>query len=354
MMKIAGVCFTQGGFTLLKQLQEILLKEGNEVNIVFKSRFAQNGHPAELKEDLKDWTRKRFIDSDAIIFVGATGITVRTIAPFVRDKRQDPAIIVLDERGKFCIPLLSGHIGGANELAGWLAEQIHAVPVVTTATDAYGKFAVDVYATQNHMTLSNMTYAKEVSASLLSGYPVGFQSDFPVTGDLPEGIVWAEELKPDNPEEVTLGISISPSYQNKYFDHCLWLIPPCITVGIGCRKGSSAEQIEKLFHDVLKEHYIYPEAVCQVATIDLKADEPGLLEFCEKNHLPLITYTPDELRRAEGSFLASEFVEDVTGVDNVCERSAALAGEGEVIVRKTCADGVTCACVKKDWRICFE
>lgn len=352
-MKIAGICFTQGGFTLLKWIQEILQQEGNEVNIVFKSRFAESGHPAELKEDLKEWTRKRFIDSDAIVFVGATGITVRTIAPFVRDKRQDPAIIVLDERGQFCIPLLSGHIGGANELAGWLAEQIHATPVVTTATDVFGKFAVDVYASKNNMTLSNMTYAKEVSASLLSGYPVGFQSDFPVDGKLPEGFVWDGKLNPD-PDEVSLGICISPSYQNKYFDHCLWLIPRCITIGIGCRKGTSAEQIEKTVMEVLKEQYLYPEAICQVATIDLKAEEPGLLQFCEQYDLPLKTYTAEELEQAKGQFSASEFVSGVTGVDNVCERSAVLAGDGELFVKKTCGDGVTCACVRKDWRICFE
>lgn len=353
-MKIAGICFTQGGFTLLKWIQEILLQEGNEVSIAFKSRFAKSGHPAELKEDLKEWTRKRFIDSDAIIFVGATGITVRTIAPFVKDKRQDPAIIVLDERGQFCIPLLSGHIGGANELAAWLAKQIKATPVVTTATDVYGKFAVDVYAAKNNMTLSNMTYAKEVSASLLSGYPVRLQSDFPVEGKLPEGFVWDGELKPENPDEVSLGISISPSYQNKYFDHCLWLIPRCITIGIGCRKGTSAERIEKLVMEVLKEQYLYPEAVCQVATIDLKADEPGLLQFCEAYQLPLKTFTAGELKEAEGEFSNSKFVEAITGVDNVCERSAVLAGDGELFVKKTCGDGVTCACVRKDWRISFE
>lgn len=353
-MKIAGICFTQAGFTLLRWIQEILQKEGHDTEIAVKSRFAEKNKEAELKEDLKTWTEKRFRDKDALIFVGATGITVRTIAPFVRDKRQDPAVIVLDERGRFCIPLLSGHIGGANELAVWLSEQIQATPVITTATDVNRQFAVDVYAARNNMTLSNMTYAKEVSASLLSGYPVGFQSDFPVDGRLPAGLVWSGRLKTENPDEVTLGISISPSYQNKYFDHCLWLIPRCITLGIGCKKGVRLEQIEKLVDEVLKEQYLYPEALCQVATIDLKAEEPGLLEFCRKYGLSLITYTSAELKSVPGDFSSSGFVESVTGVDNVCERSAVLAGEGDLIVKKTCGDGVTCACVRKDWRIRFE
>lgn len=355
-MKIAGICFTQAGFTLLQWIQEILEKEGYELEIACKGHFAGKGcsFEWELKEDLKTWTQNRFRDSNALIFVGAVGITVRTIAPFIRDKRQDPAVVVVDERGKFCIPLLSGHIGGANQMAVWLSEQIHATPVITTATDINHKFAVDVYAAAHNMVLSNMTYAKEVSASLLSGYPVGFQSDFTVEGELPEGFVWAGKLKAQNSEEVTLGISISPSYRNPYFDHCLWLIPKCITLGIGCRKGTKAEQIEKLVDEVLKIQYLYPEAVSQIATIDLKAKEPGLLKYCQRHQLPLVTFTAEELRQAEGQFSPSEFVEEITGVDNVCERSAVLAGEGELIVKKTCRDGVTCACVKKEWRIHFE
>lgn len=353
-MKISGVCFTKAGYQLLTWIEEILEKEGHEVDIEARTRFAEGRDQKAPQESLKEWTGKRFLDRDALIFVGATGITVRTIAPFVRDKRQDPAVIVLDERGKFCISLLSGHIGGANELAGWLAKQIKAVPVITTATDINDTFAVDVYAARNDMTLSNMTYAKEVSASLLSGYPVGFASDFPVDGRLPAGFQWSGRMKPENPDEVTLGVYISPSYMRQQFDHCLWLIPRCITLGIGCRKGTQAEQIERLVDRVLRENYIYPEALREVATIDLKAEEPGLLEYCKKNGLALVPYTPEELKAVQGSFTASEFVEGVTGVDNICERSALLASQGELIVRKTCGDGVTCALAKKEWRIRFE
>ena len=353
-MKIAGICFTRSGYHLLEKIEQILRQEDHDVCIAYKSRFSDKDHPAEMKEDLKEWVGKRFLDSDAIVFVGATGITVRTIAPYVRDKRQDPAVIVFDESGKFCIPLLSGHIGGANDLAVWLSEKMNAVPVVTTATDINDIFSVDVYAKKHHMTLSNMTYAKEVSASLLSGYPVGFQSDFPVDRDLPDGFVWEKELGPDDPESVTLGVSISPSYQNAHFDHCLWLIPKCITIGIGCRKGTSSSQIADLVRDVLKERYLYPEALCRVATIDRKADEPGLLQFCRELELPLVTYTAEELNAAKGQFTPSKFVKDTTGVDNVCERCAMLGGDGELIVKKRQKNGVTCACVRSDRRISFE
>lgn len=353
-MKIAGICFTQNGYHLLEKIEKILRQEDHDVCVAYKSRFSAKDHPEKLQEDLKEWVGKRFLDSDAVIFIGATGITVRTIAPYVKDKRQDPAVIVLDESGKFCIPLLSGHIGGANDLAVWLADRIHAVPVVTTATDINDIFAVDVYAKKNHMTLSNMTYAKEVSASLLSGYPVGFQSDFPVEGALPSGFVWEKDLGPEDPETVTLGVSVSPSYKNAHFDHCLWLIPKCITIGIGCRKGATSAQIADLVRDVLKENYLYPEALSRVATIDRKAEEPGLLQFCRELDLPMVTYTAEELNAAKGKFTPSRFVKDTTGVDNVCERCAMLAGNGEMIVKKTQKDGVTCACVFSDWRVSFE
>ncbi|MDD3279153.1 MAG: cobalt-precorrin 5A hydrolase [Lachnospiraceae bacterium] len=352
-MKIAGISFTQAGYELLRWVRDILEKEGHEITIGIRSRYVEEHAENVLNYSARDWAKMHFEDSDALVFVGATGITVRSIAPFVRDKRQDPAVLVLDEKGKFCIPLLSGHIGGANALAILISEQLHAIPVLTTATDINQKFAIDVFAARHGMTISNMTYAKEVSASLLSGYPVGFCCDFPVDGKLPEGFVWSQKLAARE-GEVTLGVNISPAYRHKMFDHCLWLIPRCIVLGIGCKKGTPKEKIEKLVWEVLKAHYLYPESIAAVATIDLKAREPGLLDFCVEQQIPLISYSAEELKKAEGTFSSSEFVEQTTGVDNVCERSAVLEGGSNLFVKKISRDGVTCACVCKDWRISFE
>lgn len=352
-MKIAGISFTQAGYELLRWVRDVLEKEGHEVTIGIRSKYADENAENLITCSSKDWAKMHFADSDALVFVGATGITVRSIAPYVRDKRQDPAVLVLDEKGKFCIPLLSGHIGGANALTMLLSEQMHATPVLTTATDVNHKFAVDVFAARHDMTISNMTYAKEVSASLLSGYPVGFCSDFPVDGELPEGFVWSQKLTTLE-EEVSLGVNISPAYRHKMFDHCLWLIPKCIVLGIGCKKGTSKAKIERQVNEVLKKYYIYPEAIAAVATIDIKAEEPGLLAFCEEYQVPLVTYSAEELKGAPGTFSASEFVEQTTGVDNVCERSAVLEGGSNLFVKKMSGDGVTCACVCKEWRINFE
>lgn len=315
-------------------------------------------HP--LKESLQEWTEKHFNHCDVMIFIGSCGIAVRAIAGFVKDKRHDPAIIVMDERGTFCIPLLSGHVGGANAFAVRLAEDTASTAVVTTATDIYNKFAVDVYAKNNGLMISNMTYAKEVSAAILSGEPVGFYTHFTVKGKLPDGLVWSDKLDQamqENGERsggISLGIYISPSYNRAYFDHTLWLIPRCLVIGIGCRKGTDAYTIESVVKELMDSLSLYQEAVASVASIDLKAEEPGLLEFCKRNQLELHTYSAEELKAAQGVFSSSEFVEETVGVDNVCERAAVLESEGILLVQKIARDGVTAAIAMRDWRVEFD
>jgi cobalt-precorrin 5A hydrolase len=355
-MKIAGICFTRAGMELAERIRVLLEQAPGDRDIrtewYCKGRYVEESEGrgfSAVRESMQEWAGKRFRDCDGLIFIGATGIAVRAVAPWVRDKRQDPAVLVLDEKGKFCIPLLSGHIGGANELAEWMSGRLGAIPVLTTATDVNSRFAVDVYAKKNDLVISNMTYAKEVSAALLSGEQVGIYTSFPVHGALPEGLVWADgawldkKRKEEGGAGLSLGIYISPSYHSAYFDHTLWLIPRCLTLGIGCRKGVSARQIEKLVDEAMRSFSLYPEAIAQVATIDLKKEEPGLLEFCRSRELPLVTYSAAELKAVPGRFSSSGFVAEITGVDNVCERSAVLAGDGKLIIRKMSGDGVTCA-----------
>lgn len=356
-MKIAGICFTKSGSEVSKRIIRVLrgsfaAGDADDVEIEWygKGKYLTGTGFRELSVPVQEWAGKCFHTCDTLIFVGAAGIAVRAIAPYVRDKRTDPAVIVVDERGKFCISLLSGHIGGANEMVENLSAGLGSVPVITTATDVSHKFAVDVYADRNDMVISNMTYAKEVSAALLAGEPVGFYTHFPVEGDLPEGIYWSDKLdtaralSAENEEEGTsLGIYISPSYNRQYFDHTLWLIPKCLVLGIGCKRGTPASVIRKLVDDTLRQYSLYPEAIASVASIDLKRDEPGLVEYCRSLGVPLHTFSADELNMAEGSFTKSDFVRKTTGTDNVCERSAVCDGGGDLIIRKVAEDGVTVA-----------
>ena len=143
-----------------------------------------------IPEKSAEFYKEKFNSSEALIFVGSCGIGVRLIAPYIKSKLTDPAVLVVDELGKFVIPLLSGHIGGANELAKKLAEKIGALPVITTATDINGKFSVDSWAKAQGLQISDMKKAKEISAAILEGnlgfcspdrflYPLSFYAQGP-------------------------------------------------------------------------------------------------------------------------------------------------------------------------------
>ncbi|MBR2188987.1 MAG: cobalt-precorrin 5A hydrolase [Eubacterium sp.] len=364
-MKINGICFSKNGIEVAERIQKVFETDadyaGEEAFWVCKSSFRpEKKSPVQsLRQSLHEWTDEHFGDSDVLIFISAIGIAVRAIAPFVKDKRNDPAVVVLDEKGTFCIALLSGHIGGANEFVQKLAARIGSTPVITTATDIHNKFAVDVYAKEHDLELSSMTYAKEVSAAIIGGESVGFYTPFPINGRLPEGLVWSDKLfqeteaNGERTDGISLGINISPSYSRAYFNHTLWLIPRCLTLGIGCKRGTKASAIEEVVKEALDSACLFQEGLREAATIDLKAEEPGLLAFCRKFGLPLRTYSAEALREAEGTFTASDFVEEITGVDNVCERAAVLSSRGKLVVRKISRDGVTCAVAMADWRVEF-
>lgn len=142
----------------------------------------------EGKSDLRAWTALAWEASDALLFVGAAGIAVRAIAPHVASKANDPAVVAIDEAGRFAVPLLSGHLGGANELAQTVARAAGAIPVITTATDVRGVWAVDTWARCAGLAVSNPEAIKRVSARLLSGGRVALYSDMPISGQPPEGV----------------------------------------------------------------------------------------------------------------------------------------------------------------------
>ena len=283
-----------------------------------------------------------FSAMDALIFVGACGIAVREIAPYVQSKKTDPAVLCIDEAGRFVIPLLSGHIGGANALAEKLAEKLDATAVVTTATDVRGKFAVDAWAARHGCAISDMGLAKAVSAAILEG-DVPLCSQFPVAGPLPAGVTHGKEG--------ALGIWIGWRVQ-KPFARTLRLVPRVLHVGVGCRRGISAAAVEAAVRTVFEENAWDEAGICGVYSIDLKQDEAGLLAACERNSWPVHFYTAQQLRDVAGDFTPSDFVRSVTGVDNVCERAALLDAE-ELIVQKTARDGVTVAVAAEHWEVRF-
>lgn len=292
---------------------------------------------------LKGWTAEHFAQDEALIFVGAVGIAVRAIAPRCRSKAADPAVVVVDEGGNFAVPLLSGHLGGANALARALAKACGAVPVITTATDVNGLFAVDLWAKAQNCAVLEPERIKHVSGALLAGQTVRYWSPWPVAGEAPAGV-----KKADAPEAADFALTLTPQ------GGALHLVPRIGVLGVGCRRGTTARQLEEAFAAFCAASGLSPAAACAAASIDLKKDEPGLAEFCKVHGWPITFYPADELRAVPGQFTPSAFVAGVTGVDNVCERSAVKASGGMLLLPKTAGGGVTLALAVRpfapDWR----
>lgn len=289
-------------------------------------------------ETLSEWTAKAFCD-DAVIFIGAAGIAVRAIAPYIKGKDVDPAVLVIDEKAQYVIPILSGHIGGANALASRIAQGLGAAAIITTATDLNQVWAVDTWAVNNGYAIADISEIKHLSAALLGDEKVGFVSDFPVFGNMPEGV------EPGCGYEC--GICISDEIK-KPFTHTVNLIPKRYVIGVGSKKDADENALTELFETM----GIHKESVAGVATIDIKKDEKSVLRLCEYLGAELTLYTADELNAVSGDFTPSAFVKNITGTDNVCERSAMVWG-GELIKKKTKGRGVTMAAARMDWSVSF-
>ena len=350
-MKIAMICFTLTGWNTGERVKEGLEEAGHQTEIFGKSRYL----PGSIKESTKDWAGKQFEKADGLIFIGAAGIAVRSIAPYVQSKKKDPAVLVIDECGKFVISLLSGHLGGANELALEVSHILEAIPVVTTATDLHEKFAVDVFAKQNNCHIFRMKEAKEVSAALLAGKQVGFYSEFPWEGELPEGLIWWDGKETGRQKKPEIGIAVTIHKDCQPFVSTTHVVPQAAVLGMGCRKGKEPEAVECAARECLEKNQIYPEALWCLASIDVKKEEAGLLALSQKLEIPFLTFSSEELLEVEGEFTSSAFVKQTVGVDNVCERSALKAAHtGHIIEKKQGKEGVTTALAQREWRIRFE
>ena len=328
-MTRAYLAFTAKGLALAQKLAA-----------AYPGSVTRCGHEAG-QVHLADWTARQFAGSDALVFVGAVGIAVRAIAPHCQSKAKDPAVVVLDECGRFAVPILSGHLGGANDLARALAAVCGAVPVITTATDANGVFAVDEWAKHQNCTVLEPERIKKVSGALLAGRTVRFASDWPIAGSPPAGL--AEDAAA--PE---LALTLCPA------GDALHLVPRIGVLGVGCRRGTGADTLAEAFAAFCAQAGFAPQCIAAAASIDLKQNEAGLLAFCQSRGWPVEFFTAEQLRAAPGSFTPSAFVQSVTGVDNVCERSAVLAAGGTLVFHKYAHTGVTFALAVRpyapDWR----
>ena len=370
-MKVALICFSLTGQQTGERLCRGLEAAGMTAELDKKSKYLLDS----IQISTSAWAGEKFSDSDALIFIGATGIAVRSIAPYVASKKSDPAVLVVDECGKFVISLLSGHLGGANELALKTAEILEAIPVVTTATDLHHRFAVDVFAKKNHLYLTEREAAKQISAAVLDGKQVGLwigeglvfeQEDFQKSC-LKELILCGsqEELYSFAEEHPVIVITKTAEEGRQFVESlagslwgdvrknvcgcerkpCILLLYPInITAGVGCRKQISKELFENGLNDVLEGYGLEPTQLKQLASIDLKKEESAILAYAQKYKVPFATYPAEQLEKITEVSATSRFVKQVTGVDNVCERAARTAdADGELLCPKCIREQMTVA-----------
>lgn len=274
--------------------------------------------------------REKIVQYSKLVFICACGIAVRTIAPFVKNKKEDFAVVVCDEDGKFAISLLSGHLGGANELAENVAEILGGQAVITTATDVNSIIAIDNYAKENSLEIDSMKMAKEVSAQLLNGEKVSFKSDF--NNEIPKDFVQTVEK-----------IGVYVTYKTiEPFENTLKLYKKSLVVGIGCKKDTPVENVESFLRTVFEENSLSEKAILKIGTIDIKKNEKAIVELSKKYNVKLEIFDKKTLNIQKGEFSHSDFVFRTVGTDCVCER-AVVAGGGKLIVKKQSCNGVTIA-----------
>ena len=338
--------FTRAGSVLNEQLVRQLREQGYESAGYTVPRFAKEYGLAPLPEHRQEWIGDQW-GVTSFVFIGATGIALRSVAPFVRDKFTDSAVVVLDERGEHVIPLLSSHLGGGMKLGRIISQVLKGQLIATTATDVQGIFAIDVFARDNQLQIDDRALAKQISAALLEGEQIGFYSEYPLTETFPEEVVLCqskEQLK-----QYPYGVAVVKERTDQYDSGILQLVSTDeIVVGVGCRKNADPKVVEKAFWQLLQKCQLKSFAVKTLASIDLKQAEKALLELADQYHLSFLTYSVAELETVNEVSTRSSFVEETTGVDNVCERAARLACPiGEWLQEKTIIDGVTFAVRKR-------
>ncbi len=322
MRRVVIISYTEKGKELNTRVTACLLELGDvPIAFSYKENFMSTD---ELLR--QEWKR-----SNAIVFIGAMGIAVRHIACYLMDKLKDPAVLVADERGQFIVPVLSGHIGGGVELARELAGKLGSQPVITTATDVAERFAVDVFAARNHLYAQKREQMKRISAALLRGESVDLWSGIPLQGEVPEGVRLCSSVTADpNDYAILLGAPLEEKRLSEIYmkDNACVLKPLRYILGIGCKKGKTADELEALLDVVCDREGIDKREIGAIASVDRKRKEAGIWELSRRLCVPYTVFSPDQLMQVEEEVSSSAFVKRTLGVDNVCERSACcLAGE---------------------------
>ncbi|MGW3494919.1 precorrin-3B C(17)-methyltransferase [Streptomyces sp. NPDC001020] len=274
--------------------------------------------------------RAAFAECEQLVCFLATGAAVRLVAPLLGDKTSDPGVVCVDEGGRFAVSLVGGHAGGANELARAVGEVLGARPVVTTATDAVGLPGLDTLGFPVEGDVAG------VSRALLDGEPVALRAE--VRWPLPPLPVTAEGT-------YTIRVTdraVRPTEREAV------LRPPTLVVGVGASRGAPVEEVLGLVEGSLREAGLSVRSLAELATVEAKADEPGIVEAAKRLGVPLVTYQAGELARVDVPN-PSDAPLAAVGTPSVAEAAALVRG-GELLVPKRKSAMATCAVVRRPGR----
>lgn len=344
-MPVAIIALTRESARLARRLREGV---GGEL-YVLRRYGGEAGKGAHLFDELAPLFPSIFSSHDGIVFIGAAGIAVRMIAPHLVSKDLDPAVVVVDEKGEFAVPILSGHLGGGNDLARTVAHMTGGRAVITTATDVNDLPSFDLVARDCGWEIDRLDRVKHANAALLDGEPVAvvdptgrIRHRFHGRGNLHVFDTLVAGLRSPCRAVVLVSNSLVPPQVDS--ERLLILRPRNLVLGIGCNRGATGEEIVELVHSTFRRLLLSTRSIRAIATIDAKHDEAGLHEAAETFGVPLIFFTAEELDAVETPSPPSPHARRAVGARGVAEPAAMRASrEGELILSKIKSGNVTLA-----------
>lgn len=334
-MKLAFWTVTKGAGNIAKKFKEKLKEHLKDYDI---DVFTLKKYDVENIIQIEDFTtniNEKFSQYDGHIFIMASGIVIRKIANLIGTKDKDPAVLLIDEGKHFVISLLSGHLGGANELTYSLANILKLVPVITTSSDVTGKIAVDTISQKLNAELEDLKSAKDVTSLIVNGQKVNIL--------LPKNVKITDKNSAD-------GFILVSNRKNIEYTR---IYPKNLILGIGCKKDTKAEDILFAIEDCLDKNNLDIKSVKKIATVDVKENEQGLINAAKFLNLDLEIVSRDEIKKVQNQFEGSDFVEKTIGVRAVSEPVALLssAGNGKFLVMKEIYNGITISIYEEEIEI---
>lgn len=332
-MKIAILSITKKGKILSDKLYNKLIKDSTIIKV---KQFHKN-----IKENIL----KSFYYYDAIIAIMASGIVIRNISSLIKSKSEDPAIICMDDNGKFVISLLSGHLGGANDLTIKISNLINSTPVITTSSDVNNKLGIDVLSRNLYFKILNTENIVYINKAILNDEKLIFSIN-------PNSkFEFLKDYIKNNTHEIHLSLKYSNSILKDqikvtYNNHDLYLKKQKLIVGIGCKKGKNKEKIKLAMINALKNLNLNLNRVDKLASVEIKKQEEGILNLAHELKLNVEFISLDKLKLFKSPYITkSKFVKSTLGIDNVCESAALITAgfDSKLIYRKTAYNGVTIA-----------